>query len=332
MIEFFDFNSIADSYDLVIIGGGPAGCVAAMYAARDELKTLVLDKSSPGGSMGITAHIENHPGFPDTQSGADLTERYYQHAVKYGAIFRNAICERISIDGPDKYIYLSGREMPVIAKTVIIATGSAPKTLNIPGESKFFGRGVSSCATCDGGFYKDKVVVTVGGGNTALEESIYLTRFVKQVYLVHRREEFRASKIVQRLVMENPKITLVLNSMLTSINGDENISSVNVINLRTNAESVIKTDGVFIFAGQKPATQQFKDLVELDEDGYIVAGEDTHTGIPGLFAAGDVRTKEVRQIATATADGVVAAKMAARHLQELSAGCITADGERVQSE
>ena len=318
MIDFFDTSSINDSYELVIIGGGPAGCTAAIYASRDDISALVLEKNNPGGQMGLTSHIENHPAFSETITGVELAEKYYQHATKFGAHFRNGHCIDFRINGLVKEIYIAEREKPILAKAVIIATGNTSKKLDVPGENKFWGRGVSTCATCDGGFYRNKIVAAVGGGNAALQESLYLTRFADKVYLIHRRDEFRGSKIAQKAVKQCNRIELVLNSVVTDINGDTKVTSVNVKNLKTEETKKIDTDGVFVFIGQQPQAFPFNKLLPTDSEGFLIADETTVTTLPGIFAAGDIRTKEIRQIATAISDGAVAAKMAERYIQSIS--------------
>ncbi|MDR2885046.1 MAG: thioredoxin-disulfide reductase [Deferribacteraceae bacterium] len=318
MHTFFDATTIKDEYDVVIIGGGPAGCTAAIYTSRDELSTLVLEKSAPGGQMGITAHVDNYPGFNETISGYDLSIRFHEHAKRFGATFKYGMCTDLQVDGAQKLVYIEGRVKPVAAKAVIIATGCTPRKLNVDGESKFFGRGVSTCASCDGGFYKDKIVATVGGGDTALEETAYLTRFASKVYLIHRRDEFRASKIAQRLVKEDPKIEIVYDSVVTSINGEKTVSSVSVENVKTHEKSEFTVDGMFIFIGQEPQVAPFDKVLPVNNSGFIIAGEDTCTPLAGVYVAGDIRAKEFRQIGTAISDGIVAARMAVRYLQELN--------------
>jgi thioredoxin reductase (NADPH) len=319
MLDYFDASTIEDYYDLVIIGGGPAGCVAALYASRDRLKTLVVEKVNPGGMMSLTSEVENHPGFPEAVSGIELSLAYHTHAKKNGAAFKNASCTGLGMDGDMKLVFLEGRPEPVQAKTIIIATGSAPRKLNVPGEVKYWGRGVSACGTCDGGFFKDKVVAAIGGGNTALEESDYLTRFASKVYLIHRRKEFRGDLTLQRLVTSNPKIELVLDSVVMGIFGGNTISSIQVKNVLTGKEQTLGVEGVFVFVGQKPAVEPFADLFDKNEEGFILADETTKTKMPGVFVAGDVRAKPLRQIATAVSDGAVAAKMAVKHIQEINA-------------
>jgi thioredoxin reductase (NADPH) len=316
MQEFFNFLSIKDEYEVVVLGGGSAGCMAAVYTSRDELSTLVLEKINPGGQMGITAHVDNHPGFPDTISGYELTERYHQHAKLRGTHIRNGSCTAIEMDGNYKLVYVEGRSAPIRAKVVIIATGTHPKTLGLPRESEFLGRGISTCATCDGGFFKGKVVAAVGGGNTAIEESIYLARFVKKLYLIHRRDNFRCTKIALKQAEANNKIEIHRSCVVTSIDGYSTVESICIKDIKTGAVSCLSVDGVFIFIGQVPNTKEFKGLIDLDENGYIIAGEDTLTKQPGIYAAGDVRTKAFRQIATAVSDGVVAAKQAIKFIQD----------------
>jgi thioredoxin reductase (NADPH) len=316
MQEFFSFSSIKDEYDVVVLGGGPAGCMAAVYTSRDELSTLILEKLGPGGQMGITAHVDNHPGFPYTISGYELTEKYHQHAKLHGADIRNGFCKSIGLDGKYKLVYVEGRSTPVRAKVVIIATGTHPKPLGLPRESEFLGRGISTCATCDGGFFKDKVVAAVGGGNTAIGESVYLARFVKKVYLIHRRDDFKCTKIALKQAEKNDKIEILRSYAVTSIDGYSSVETISVKNLKTGAISCLTVDGLFIFIGQTPNTEEFKEFIDLDENGYIIADEDTLTRQPGVYAAGDVRAKEFHQIATAVSDGVVAAKQAIKFIQD----------------
>lgn len=319
MDKLFDIASVKDDYDVVIIGGGAAGCSAAMYTSRDELSTLVIERIFPGGQMGLTAHIDNHPGIPETIIGTDMAERYYKQAVRFGAAMRHGnVVDMVAKGDLCKEIHVEGWEKPVKAKVVIIATGSSPRKLDVPGETKFWGRGVSTCATCDGGFYRDKVVVCVGGGNTALNESVYLTRFAKKVYLIHRRDEFRGTKLCQRAVFDNPNIELVLDSAITEINGDATVESVSVKNLKTGEIRDIKTDGVFTFIGQCPSVEPFNKYLKTDEEGFIITNESMETEIKGVYAAGDIRSKEFRQIAIATGEGVIAAQKAAHFLQEMS--------------
>ncbi|GAB7140117.1 thioredoxin reductase [Deferribacterales bacterium RsTz2092] len=318
MEHFFDTASIKDDYDVVILGAGPAGCTAALYTSRDELSTLVLERNVPGGQMGITAHIDNHPGVAETITGVALAERYHKQAARFGAIIRYGECQSIVANGKDKILTIAGSDKPVNARAVIIATGCYPRSMGVEGEQRFIGRGVSMCATCDGGFYRDKVVVAVGGGNTALNESIYLTRFAKRVYIVHRRDTFRATKICERAARENPKIELVLDSVVEQVIGTDKVSAALLRNLKTNEMRTIDTDGVFVFIGNVANSKPFEGLLKLDNNGFIITDEHMQTNVSGIFAAGDVRSKEFRQIAIATGEATTAAQAVSAYLQQLS--------------
>jgi len=315
MQDFFNVQDIQDEYDVVILGAGPAGLTAAMYASRDNLKVLVLEKQFPGGYVAITEWVENYPGF-DGIMGADLSEKFYQHAVKFGAIVRNGNCVSIEEDGKYKLIKIENRETPVKAKTVVIGFGCEPKKLEVQGENKFFGRGVSFCATCDGSFYKDKVVAVIGGGESAIEEGAYLTKFASKVYIIHRRDEFRASKIAQERAEKNEKIEFILDTVVDSVNGEAKVEGLTLKNVKTEEKSELEIDGLFIFVGQIANTELVQDIVKRDEWGFVVADETTVTSTPGIFVAGDVRSKEIRQITTAVADGTNAAKYLEKYINE----------------
>jgi len=313
--DFFN-QDIENEYDVIILGAGPAGLTAALYSTRDALKTLVLDNQFPGGQVAITEFVENYPGFPEGLMGADLTEKMYAQAVRFGAKVRNGNCEKIEEDGDSKLIYIAGREEPIKTKSVILALGSQPKKLEVPGENKFYGRGVSFCATCDGSFYKDKEIVVVGGGDSAIEEGIYLTKFASKVTIVHRRDELRATKVLQERAFNNDKIEFVWDSIPASVNGEAKVESFTVENVKTKEQTEIPIAGIFVFIGWTANTALVKDIVKTDEWGFIVAGEDTATSAPGIFAAGDVRAKPLRQITTAVCDGSVAAKEALKYINE----------------
>ena len=316
MNNFFNTDDVKELYDVVIFGAGPAGCSAALYAARDDLSVIIFEKNYPGGNVAITDMVENYPGIDESISGSDLAQKFFSQATKHGAQVRYGICQKIDVDGLFKVITLEdGRR--ITAKSVIIATGSHPKRINVPGESKFIGRGISFCATCDGGFYKDKKVIVLGGGNSALEEGMYLTRFASEVTVIHRRDSFRASKIVQKRAFANDKMKFITDSTVSEILGDTKLTGVKIKNTKTGEESVINADGVFIFVGWDANTETFKDFIELTPDGFIKAGEDTQTNIPGIFAAGDVRKKDLMQIITAASDGAIAAKMAEKYIAEM---------------
>ncbi|ADR19216.1 thioredoxin-disulfide reductase [Calditerrivibrio nitroreducens] len=316
MENFFNYDDLYDIYDIVIIGGGPAGLTAGIYAARDNLKTLILEKNYPGGQVAITEIIENYPGFPDGISGGDLTEQMYKHAIHFGVQVKNGECCGVEFEGDYKLIQLKHSELKIKTKSLIIAAGAKPKNLNIPGEPKFLGRGISFCATCDGAFYRGKTVAVIGGGDSAVEEAHYLTRFAEKVYIVHRRDKFRAAKILQDRVFNNPKIEIIWNAQLIRVNGDNKVESLTIQDKLTGKEFDLLIDGIFVFIGWLADTEHFKGLLEMDESGFIVANESTKTNIPGIFAAGDVRTKELRQVVTAVSDGAMAAKAAERYIEE----------------
>lgn len=315
MKDFFSTDNLKDIYDVIILGGGPAGCTAAMYAARDALSVLLLEKNYPGGNVAITHMVENYPGIDEAISGSELAEKFLNQAVNFGAEIRFGICKNIELEDSIKIVNLEdGRSLK--AKTVIIATGSHPKRMNVDGESQFIGKGVSFCATCDGGFFRDKEVIVLGGGNSALEEGMYLTKFASKVTVIHRRDAFRASKIVQDRAFANEKMHFIYDSVVTEMLGENKLSGVKIKNVKTNEESIVNADGVFIFVGWNANSEPFKGLIELTDDGFIKAGEDTETNIKGIYAAGDVRKKDLLQIVTAASDGAIAAKMAEKYIVE----------------
>lgn len=316
MQDFFNVQDIKDEYDIVILGAGPAGLTAAMYASRDKQDVLVLEKQFPGGFVAITEWIENYPGFAEGVMGADLSEKFYHHAVKYGALIRNGNCVKLEEDGKFKLVHIENREKPVKCKAVIVGFGCEPKRLNVAGENKFYGRGVSFCATCDGSFYKDREVAVIGGGESAIEEGMYLTKFASKVTVIHRRDQFRASKLAMEKAKSNEKMTFVTDSVVESINGDTKVESLSLKNVKTGDVTELKIDGLFIFIGQTANTELVQELVKTDEWGFIVADESTQTSSEGIYVAGDVRTKEYRQITTAVCDGTVAAKSCEKYITE----------------
>jgi len=301
-------------HDVIIIGSGSAGYTAAIYACRAGRKTLILAGSIPGGQLMITSDVENFPGFPEGVLGPELMEKLRRQAEKFGP---EIIYDDVS------FVDFSSKPFRVVAggksyegRSVIIATGANAKWLGLPSETKFRGRGVSSCATCDGFFFKGKDVVTVGGGDTAMEEATFLANITNSVTVVHRRDALRASKIMQERATANPKIHFVWDSTVNEITGDDKVTGVQLHNLKSGKDSHVKAEGVFVAIGYEPNTGFLKDKVDLDSQGYIVTRRDTETSVPGVFAAGDVRDHKYRQAVTAAADGCKAAMDADRFLVE----------------
>lgn len=301
-------------YDCLIIGGGPAGLAAALYAARGGLSTLVVERMMPGGQAATTETIENYPGFPQGIGGPELAALMQEQAERFGAEFTSAEVENLRRDGD--WFVLTTPEGEFQAKTVIVATGADPKKLNIPGEDEFRGRGVSYCATCDGAFFRDKVVAVVGGGDSAIEEAIFLTKFASKVKIIHRRNQLRATQVLQKQALQNPKIEFVLNHTPVKIEGEEKVTGVLVKHVETGEISKVEADGVFIWIGTAPNTGFLNNILPLAPGGYITTDEAMATAVPGLFAAGDVRQKTLRQVVTAVADGAVAAMSAEKYLAE----------------
>ncbi|MBT7260718.1 MAG: thioredoxin-disulfide reductase [Desulfobacula sp.] len=299
-------------YDLVIIGAGPAGLTAGMYAARARMNVLLLEKAVPGGQILVTDWIENYPGFPEGISGFDLAEKMKIQAQEMGLEIETAEVHSLNLSKELKEIVLKDRS--VFAKSLIIASGASPKNLGI-GEDKFIGKGVSFCATCDAPFFKEKTVVAIGGGDTAVQEAIYLTKFAKKVYLIHRRDELRAAKILQERAFENNKIEIVWDSVATGVEGFFGVESVKIKNVKTLEEKTIKADGCFIWVGILPNASFLNDAVETDEFGFILADIKMQTSVPGVYAAGDVRDTPLRQISTAVGDAAIAA-LSAEHFIE----------------
>ena len=292
-------------YDVIIVGGGPGGYTAALYATRAGLSTLILEKMAVGGQMAATSVIDNYPGFDEGIDGFSLGEKMKAGAERFGAETVFAEVTDSLLEGNVKEIQTT--EGTFYSKAVIIATGASPRKLGLEEEDKLVGRGVGYCAVCDGMFYRGKDVVVVGGGNSAVEDAIYLSRICNKVRLVHRRDTFRASKIYQDELFKTENIELILDSEVKEILYEEKVNGVRVVNNKTGVDSIIATDGVFISIGRQPISDIWKGQVEMDEIGYIVADETTKTNISGVFAVGDVRTKALRQVVTATADGAVAA-------------------------
>lgn len=299
-------------YDLVIIGAGPAGLTAGIYAARARMDVLLLEKAVPGGQILVTDWIENYPGFPEGLTGYDLSEKMKIQAEQLGVEIETAEVHSLNLSETFKEIVL--KEKSITCKSLIIASGASPRKLGI-GEEKFMGKGVSFCATCDGPFFKEKTVVAVGGGDTAVQESIFLTKFARKVYLVHRRDELRATKILQERALANDKIEMVWDSVATGLEGFFGIEKVNIKNVKTGVASAIDAQGCFIWVGILPNTEFLNNQVNTDESGFIIADANMQTSVPGVFAAGDVRNTPLRQVSTAVGDGAIAA-VCAEHFIE----------------
>ncbi|MFB7138067.1 thioredoxin-disulfide reductase [Gottfriedia sp. NPDC056225] len=302
-------------YDVIIIGAGPAGMTAAVYTSRANLSTLMMERGIPGGQMANTEEIENYPGF-DSILGPDLSNKMFDHAKKFGAEYAYGDIKEI-IDGKEYKTIVAGKK-EYKTRAVIITTGAEYKKIGVPGEQELGGRGVSYCAVCDGAFFKDKELVVVGGGDSAVEEGVYLTRYASKVTIVHRREQLRAQKILQDRAFANEKISFVWNSTIKEINGtDGKVSSVTLVDTQNGEESEFKTDGVFIYIGMLPLTKPFLSLGITNENGYIETNDVMETKVAGIFAAGDVREKTLRQVVTATGDGSIAAQAVQHYIEEL---------------
>jgi len=301
-------------YDLVIIGAGPAGLTAGLYAARARMNVLLLEKAVPGGQVLVTDWVENYPGFPEGISGYDLAEKMRIQAQDLGLEIETSQVHALNLSADIKEIVLKDRS--IHAKSLIIASGASPKKLGI-GEDKYMGKGISFCATCDAPFFKEKTVVAIGGGDTAVQEAIFLTKFAKKVFLVHRRDELRAAKILQERAFANDKIEFVWDSVATGVQGLFGIEGVHVKNVKTNKETTLKADGCFIWVGILPNGEFIKDSVKTDEFGFIIADANMQTSVPGVYVAGDVRDTPLRQIATAVGDGAIAAVCAEHYIENL---------------
>ena len=303
-------------YDVIILGGGPAGYSAALYATRAGLDTLVIEKLSAGGQMSLTGDIENYPGFDEGVDGFTLGMKMQQGAERFGA--KTEYTEVTSVDFSDKIKNITTDSGDFFAKTVIVATGANPKELGLANEQSFVGKGVHYCAHCDGRFYKDKTVIVVGGGNSAVSDALYLSRLAKKVYLVHRRDTLRATKIYHEPLMKAENVEFIWNSTVAEFIYQDRVTGAKIKNVNTGEVTEITCDGIFISIGRAPATKILENTgINLDKNGYIIADETTKTSIDGVFAAGDVRTKKLRQVITAAADGATAAYYAEEYLSEL---------------
>jgi thioredoxin reductase (NADPH) len=302
-------------YDVVIIGGGPAGLSAGLYASRSKMSAIIIEKAKWGGQAGTTEELENYPGSIEMPTGPKLVGRMKSQAEAFGTELLKDDVTGLDITNKIKSVKLgSGKE--INAKTIIIATGAQPMVLGVPGELELRGKGVSYCATCDADFFTELEVVVVGGGDAAVEEAIYLTRFADKVSIVHRRDEFRAAKSIVEKAMNNEKINIIWNSVVEEIYGDGIVEGIKLKNVKTNEVTDFRTDGVFMFVGTNPISDFAKGVVEMDQKGYIRADEEMRTSVEGVFVAGDVRIKSLRQVITACADGAIAAVNAEKYIEK----------------
>jgi len=300
-------------YEVIIIGGGPAGLTAGLYTSRSRLSTLLIETGLLGGQITTTELIENYPGFPEGINGSELSQLMENQAKRFGLeIIQQEVIE-VRLEGDRRVVRT--HESDYFSKTLIISSGTEYRKLGIPGEDAFIGRGVSFCATCDGAFFKDSRIVVVGGGDSALTEALFLTKFAKEVIIIHRRDALRATKIYQERTFANPKINFLWNSVVQEIKGDKMVQSILVKNIKTNEVKEVQTEGIFLFVGISPKTQFLKGLVQMDEGGYILTNENCETSVKGIFAAGDCRKKLLRQVTTAVGDGATAAFAVEKYLE-----------------
>ncbi|NBK79658.1 thioredoxin-disulfide reductase [bacterium D16-76] len=299
-------------YDVIVIGGGPAGYTCALYAARANLNVLVLEKLAPGGQMATTDRVDNYPGFPDGVEGFELAMSMKKGAERFGAVSQMADVTEVKLQGDIKEICAGGKQLQ--ARTVVLASGARPRELGLPGEKELRGRGVSYCATCDGMFYRGKTVVVAGGGDTACADALYLSRLCQKVLVVHRRDKLRASAAYQKPLLEAGNVEFIWDSEVMALEYADILIGAHLRNKKTGAQTLIACSGLFVAIGQVPETGLFAGQIDLDPAGYVLAGEDTRTNLPGVFCAGDLRAKPLRQIVTACADGAVAAQAAEEYL------------------
>ena len=303
-------------FDMIVVGGGPGGYTAALYAARAGLDTLVLEKLSAGGQMALTEAVDNYHGFEDGIAGFTLGEKMQRQAERFGAQTEYAQVEHMDLAPSPKVLETS--EGTFFAKTVVLATGATPRELGLPDEAALTGRGVAYCAACDGMRYRNKTVAVIGGGNSAVTDALLLSRIAKQVFLVHRRNALRADKIYHKALMQTANVTFCWDSVVTELLHDKVLTGLRLQNIHTSQESILPCDGIFISVGRKPATDLVQGQLELDSNGYVTADETTRTSLPGVYAVGDIRTKPLRQVITAAADGATAVHMAEEYLSNLS--------------
>ena len=307
-------------YDVIIIGGGPAGLTAALYTTRARLKTLLLEKMAPGGQAALAWTIENYPGFPEGIGGPELMERIGKQAEKCGLEIKSGEVVKVNVSSEDvrskrrleKVVNTEEEEYKTVA--LIVATGTRPRKLEVPGEERLVGKGVSYCATCDGPLFKNRKVVVVGGGDTAVKEALFLSKFAEKTTLIHRRDELRASRIIEERAVSNPKLEFLLNSVVTEILGETEVEGVKVKNLETGKDLTLEAKGVFVHIGTVPNTGFLKGVVEMDEEGFIITDENMETSVKGIYACGDVRKKLLRQVVTACGEGATAGVVAGQYV------------------
>jgi len=313
-------------YDVIIIGGGPAGLTAGLYTGRTRLKTLLLEKIAPGGQATVAWTIENYPGFPEGIGGSELMDRFKKQVEKYGLEIKSGEVVKINVTSEDK---LSKGEPEKVIKTekeeyktiaLIVATGTRPRKLEVPGEERLIGRGVSYCATCDGPLFKNQKVVVVGGGDTAVREALFLSKFADKITLIHRRDELRATRIIEEQAVSNPQLEFLLNSVVTEILGETEVQGVRVRNLGTGEDSILEAKGVFVHIGTLPNTGFLKGVVEMDKEGFIITDENMETSVKGIYACGDVRKKLLRQVVTACGEGATAGFAAGQYVGKWKGG------------
>lgn len=305
-----------DILDTIIIGGGPAGLSAGIYAMRSKLNTVLLERFMPGGQMVATDFVENYPGFPTGIGGTDLSMAMEKQALGLGLDIRSTEVLSVDFTGEEKIVLTPDGEMRAL--TVIIAMGATPRRVGVPGEDRFAGKGVSYCATCDGAFFRDKEVAVIGGGNTAIQDAVFLAKFASKVKVIHRRNALRATKILQERAMKNEKIEFIWNSVLTKIDGKNTVEKIGLKNMVDKEQTMIPIDGVFVLIGTDPNTDILKGRIALDPSGYVLTDENMATNVSGIFAAGDCRRKGLRQMVTAAADGAIAAVAAEQYIESLS--------------
>jgi thioredoxin reductase (NADPH) len=307
-----------DVENVIIVGSGPAGWSAAIYTARADLRPLLITGNELGGQVAITTEVENYPGFPDGLTGPELVEKMRAQAERFGAAVEIDYVTGIDVSGPPFGVTTAGGRR-YQARALIIATGASPRKLGVPDEERLTGRGVSYCATCDGFFFRGKEIVIVGGGDSALEEGIFLTKFATRVRVVHRRDQLRAGAVLKHRAQANPKIEFIWNTVVTSINGEEKVHSVTLKNVVTDDVQELPTDGVFVYVGHLPNNQLFAGKLAMDQQGYVITDKLMRTSVPGIFAAGEIQDPRFRQVATSVGQGVQAALEAQRFLDELEA-------------